>query len=151
MTKELTQKECLALLGRNYLGHLGYIAGKDPFVIPITYFHDAEEKSILSYSSNGHKIDSMRRYGRVSFQVEDISSIQDWESVLIHGTFEELTGSTAKKYLHKFAEGVQDTIELSNSEKPKFIGDFSSRLQEREMPIVFRINIKDITGKSRKS
>ena len=151
MIKDLELEECLEILGSNYLGHLGYISGKSPFVIPITYFHDAEEKSILSYSANGHKIDAMRQYQHVSFQVENIQSIQDWSSVQVHGTFEELKGSTAKKYLHKFAEGVQDTIEKRQGEKPKFISDFSSRLQEREMPIVYRIHVKSITGKIRKT
>lgn len=149
MIKDLELDECLKILGHNYLGHLGYISGKSPFVTPITYFHDDEEKSILSYSTNGHKIDAMRKYGHVSLQVENVQSIQDWSSVLVHGTFEELLGSAAKKYLHKFVQGVQDTIERTKGEKPKFIGDFSSRLQEREMPIVYRININDITGKIR--
>lgn len=149
MIKDLKLEECLEILGNNYLGHLGYISGKSPFVIPITYFHDTANKSILSYSVNGHKIDAMRRYKHVSIQVEHIASIQDWSSVLVHGTFEELSGSAAKKYLHNFSQGVQGTIEHAKGEKPKFIQDFSSRLQDREMPIVYRININDITGKIR--
>lgn len=151
MIKDLGIEECMEILGSNYIGHLGYISGKTPFVVPITYFHDAEDKSILSYSSKGHKIEAMRRYRHVSFQVENIRSIQDWSSVQIHGTYEELHGSTAKKYLHKFAEGVQETIDGLKGEKPKFISDFSSRLQEREMPIVYRIRVKDISGKVRQS
>lgn len=150
MVKDLEVEECLEFLGKNYLGHLGYISGKTPFVTPITYFHDAENKCILSYSTKGHKMDAMRSYEHVSLQVEKIQTIRDWTSVQVHGTFEELTGSAAKKYLHKFAQGVQDIIERIKGEKPKFIGDFSSRLQEREMPIVYRININDIIGKIRK-
>lgn len=151
MIRDLEIEECLEILCNNYIGHLGYISGKSPFVIPITYFHDADEKCILSYSSKGHKIEAMRRDKHVSFQVADIQSIQDWRSVQIHGTYEELNGSTAKKYLHKFAEGVQETIDGLEGEKPKFISDFSSRLQEREMPIVYRIRVKGISGKARKS
>lgn len=151
MIRDLEQEECLELLGHNYLGHLGYISGKDPFVIPITYFHDTEEGCILSYSSNGQKIDAMRKYENVCLQVEQITSIQDWKSVQIHGIFEELEGSTAKKYIHKFAQGVQDTIERMKGKKPKFIGDFSSRLQKRKLPIVYRIKITGITGKIREN
>lgn len=128
MLKDLGQQECLELLGKNYIGHLAYISGKDPCTVPITYFHDAEEKCIISYSADGHKIDAMRTYDRVAFQVENITSIQDWESVQIHGTFEELEGAAAKRYLHRFAQGVQETIKRMENEKPKFIKDFSSRL-----------------------
>ena len=150
MIKDLALEECLKILGNNYLGHLGYISGKTPFILPITYFHDAENKCILSYSTNGHKIDAMRRYEHVSLLVEQINTIQDWTSVQVHGTFEELKGSAAKKYLHKFSQGVQETVGRIKGEKPNFIGDFSSRLQEREMPIVYRINIDEIIGKIRK-
>ncbi|WP_394972999.1 pyridoxamine 5'-phosphate oxidase family protein [uncultured Croceitalea sp.] len=149
MIKDIEPAECLEMLKNNYLGHLGYVSGKSPFVVPITYFYDIEENSILSYSSNGHKIEAMRDNKVISLQVENIQSIQNWKSLQVHGLFEELLGSTAKKYLHKFALGVQATIEHSNGKKPKFISDFSIRLQERQMPIVYRINIIDIIGKTR--
>ena len=77
MTKNLEEKACLELLASNYIGHLAYISGKEPFVVPITYFHDADEKCIISYSANGHKIDAMRKYKQVSVQVEQITTIQE--------------------------------------------------------------------------
>ncbi|MFD0797273.1 pyridoxamine 5'-phosphate oxidase family protein [Maribacter chungangensis] len=149
MIKDLKQAECLELLANNYLGHLGFIAGRSPHVTPITYFFDAEERCIISYSANGHKIDAMRSYEFVSLQVEEVTSIQEWKSVLIHCTFAEEAGSTAKKYLHKFTTGVRDIIERKTGEKPKFIEDFSSKLKGRELPVVYRLHIKDISGKFR--
>lgn len=149
MTKNLEDAACLQLLSSNYFAHLAYISGEEPFIVPITYYHDVDEKCIISYSAIGHKIEAMRRHKHVSIQVEQVTTIQKWVSVQIHGTFEELEGSTAKKYLHKFAEGVQGIIKNMEGNKPKFIGDFSSRLQERKIPIVYRINIHDINGKTR--
>ncbi|TXN36034.1 flavin mononucleotide-binding protein [Flagellimonas hymeniacidonis] len=149
--KDLDIDNCLRLLGENYIGRLGFISYSCPYIIPITYFHDVEEKSILSYSSEGNKIDAMRKFPSVSLQIDEINTIQHWKSVLIHGKFEELKGSTAKKYLKKFSQGVQETISKKIDEKPKFISDFSSRLSERKLPIVFRIRIKDISGKYRAS
>lgn len=141
--------ECLELLGENYIGRLAYISWGTPHINPITYYHDAEEKCILSYSAPGFKIDAMEKQGSVAFQVDDIRSIQQWRSVLIQGRFEQLEGSTAKMHLHRFSEGVQRTIAQKEGEAPKFIKDFSSRLQEREIPIVYRIHITDIVGKFR--
>lgn len=149
MTKKLEISECLKVLNSNFIGRLAYIFGDSPYVVPVTYFHDAEEKSILSYSTIGHKIKAMRKHEDVALQVDDIQSIQKWRSVLVHGQFEELEGSTAKKYLHRFAEGVQDTIVKSNGAKPKFIQDFTSRLQKGTIPIIYRIHISNITGKFR--
>lgn len=149
MTKTMEQTECLELLADNYLGHLGFISGRSPYVTPITYFFDADEKCIISYAANGHKINAMRAYEFVSLQVEEVRSINEWRSVLIHGTFSEMEGSTAKKYLHKFTTGVQETIERTTGKKTKFISDFSSKLEGRELPIVYSIAIKDMTGKKR--
>jgi len=151
MINDLGLLDCSEVLNQNYLGRLAYISGKHPYVLPITYFHDTEEKCIISYSSEGHKIQAMRKCEWVSLQVDDIESIQRWRSVQVHGRFEELEGSTAKKYLQKFAEGVQNTISKLNGEKPKFIQDFSNRLQHQKIPIVYRIVIKDIVGKIRHS
>lgn len=151
MNKDLKISECIELLGRNYIGRLSYISHGDPYIVPITYFHDAEEKGILSYASEGHKIEAMRRYENVAFQVDEIKSIQDWRSVQVHGSFEELHGSMAKNYLHRFAEGVKNTITKQKGVTPKFIKDFSSRLQERGISIVYRISINDISGKYRNS
>jgi nitroimidazol reductase NimA-like FMN-containing flavoprotein (pyridoxamine 5'-phosphate oxidase superfamily) len=151
MIKQLNQTECLEVLRNNYIGHLGFISGRSPYVLPVTYFHNAEEKCILSYSAMGYKIEAMRKYHHIAFQVEDIKSIQNWRSVLIHGNFEELEGSTAKKELHTFAEGVQETISRIKGEKPKFIQDFSSRLQKETPPIVYRIHITEINGKCREN
>lgn len=149
MVKDLEISECLEVLGNHFIGRLSFIWGKSPHIVPVTYFHDAEEKSILSYSAEGHKLNAMRQHGSVAFQVDDIESIQNWRSVQVHGRFEELTGSTAKKYLHRFAEGVQDTIARSKNEHPKFIQDFSNRLQNGNIPVVYRIHLTDIMGKVR--
>ncbi|WP_373517739.1 pyridoxamine 5'-phosphate oxidase family protein [Pricia sp.] len=147
--KNMETLECLQLLDENYIGRLAYISWGTPHINPITYYHDAEEKCILSYSAPGYKIEAMEKHGSVAFQVDDIRSIQQWRSVLVQGRFEQLEGSTAKMHLHRFAEGVQRTIAKKEGEAPKFIKDFSSHLQEREIPIVYRIHIKDIVGKFR--
>ena len=149
MIKKLEISECFKVLASNFLGRLAYNSGKGPHIVPITYFYDAQEKCILSYSATGHKIRAMRKRKDVAFLVDEIQSIQKWHSVLVQGHFEELEGSTAKKYLRSFSEGVQDTIVKSNGPKPKFIQDFTSRLQKKTIPIIYRIHISEITGKFR--
>jgi len=149
MVKNLELSECLKILGNHFIGRLSYIHGKSPYIVPVTYFHDKEENSIISYSAEGHKLDAMRKRDSVAFQVDVIESIQEWHSVQVHGRFEELTGSTAEKYMRRFAEGVQETITRSKGTHPKFIQDFSNRLQKKNIPIVYRIHIADIKGKVR--
>lgn len=141
--------DCLAVLGNNHIARIGYIFGQSPFIIPITYYHDREEKCIISYSGEGHKIEAMRRYDIIALQVDEIESVQQWKSVLVQGRFEEMEGSDAKYYLHRFANGVNEVLSKKNKKVPKFIQDFSSKIDARGMPVVYRMVISEITGKYR--
>ena len=145
---DLEPLKCEHLLIDNYVGRLAYIAENEPYVVPSTYYFLKEERSILCFASNGHRINSLRKHDKVTFQVDRIESFRHWESVQVHGRFEELTGDSAKQYLKQFAEGVQRTIDHKNAERPHFLSHFSGRLQEVEMPVVYRIAVTLITGKS---
>lgn len=151
MVKNLSIDACLELLQNNHVGKLAYIYGQWPHITPITYCHDSDEKCIISYSAEGHKMHAMRSYGNVALQVDEIVTIQEWKSVLVQGQFEQLNGSSAKYYLHRFAQGVRSAIERQGGETPRFIKDFSSKLDDRGMPLVYRISITDIVGKYRRN
>jgi nitroimidazol reductase NimA-like FMN-containing flavoprotein (pyridoxamine 5'-phosphate oxidase superfamily) len=149
--EDLTTKECIALLGNNYIGRIAYILKGNPEIVPITYYFDPENNSIISYSSIGGKIEAMRKNNSVSFQVDEISNVVHWKSVLIHGEYEELQGITAKHLLHKFTEGVKMLVHKKEKTSPKFISEFSSKITDNGIPVVYRINIKEVVGRQRES
>ena len=93
----------------------------------------------------------MRENKSVSMVVEDIQSMTNWESVMIHGTYEELEGSTAKQKLHQFTQGVKGLLLQKEQKEVEFISEFSSKLYSRGVPIVYRINILEIRGKRREA
>lgn len=148
--KDLTKEQCLTLLKENYIGRLGYMAKGSPEIIPITYFYDSKMNSILTYSGVGGKIEAMRKSTSVAFQIDEITSLDNWKSVLILGEYEELTGIDAKHLLHVFSEGVKKVILEKENRSTEFIGDFSSKLDTDGYPIVYRINISEIKGKQKK-
>ena len=150
MIKNLEASECLKILKQNYIGHLAYIFQNRPFVIPITYFYDQKTNSIIGYSSEGHKTKALRILSAVSIEVSEIESVNNWQSVLVHGKYEELNGSQAKSYLHSFSAGIKDIIRQKEEKNPQSISDFSSKIYDEEVPIVFRISLDEITGKQRK-
>jgi len=151
MTKDLETRECIELLSNNYVGHLAFISQREPSVIPITYYYDQENNAIIGYSAKGHKIDAMRTNSMVSLEVEEIKSVNNWKSAHVHGTFEELKGIDAKYLLHKFAQNVKKLIAQKEGSHPEFISEFSSKIHGEGIPIVYRINIQEITGKYRES
>ena len=150
MIKILTKKDSLQLLESNYIGHLAYIYRNRPFIVPVTYFFDSENNLIIGYSSEGHKINAMRKNKEVALEVSEIESVSDWNSVVVHGTFEELEGSDAKAYLHSFSLGVKNLIIKKKQKELDFISQFSSKISNDDMPIVFIIKIDEITGRIRR-
>jgi nitroimidazol reductase NimA-like FMN-containing flavoprotein (pyridoxamine 5'-phosphate oxidase superfamily) len=149
MIKNLIAKECIEILSNNYIGRLAYIAEGQPLVVPITYYYDQPNNRIISYSTEGLKIESMRKNGIVSLEVDEIISVNRWRSVLALGLFEELSSIDAKHQLHQFAQGVKNTIASKEKGNPQFIGEFSSKLKAEGIPIVYRLAINKITGKQR--
>jgi nitroimidazol reductase NimA-like FMN-containing flavoprotein (pyridoxamine 5'-phosphate oxidase superfamily) len=140
-----------ALLGNNYVGRLAFIAKGEPHIIPITYFYDKENNRIISYSSEGHKVEAMRRNKQVALCVDEISSVSKWQSVLVHGEYQEVSGSDAKYVLRLFAEGVKAVIAEKENKKLQFINEFSSKLESLKSPVVYQIKITETTAKYRDS
>lgn len=147
----LTNSESIRLLKGNYTGHLGYIYQDKPYVLPITYYYDKDDHSLISYSADGHKIDAMRQNTAVTLLVEEVKSSNNWQSVMAHGTYEELQGTDAKFKLHQFTEGVKGLILAKEHRETEFISEFSSKLYSRGIPTVYRIKILEITGKRKET
>ena len=148
-TKNLKQSERERLLGNNFIGHLAFVDKGVPYTIPITYYFDHENNRIISYSSEGHKVKAMRKNPQVALCVNEIDSMSEWRSVLVHGEFEEVKGSDTRFVLHLFSEGVKRVIEEKEHKHLQFINEFSSKLSSGGVPIVYQIKITDSTSKYR--
>ncbi|WP_158839898.1 pyridoxamine 5'-phosphate oxidase family protein [Polaribacter sp. L3A8] len=147
MVTNLNDNECVQVLSNNYIGQLGYIYIDRPFVIPMTYFFDKENNSIVGYSEDGHKTMAMRNYRKVSLQVSEKKNDHICNSILVHGIYEELSGSGAKKHLHEFSAGIKELISKKEHKNLHCISDFSHKINTKNTPIVFKIIIDEITGK----
>lgn len=145
MIKPLSKKQCELLLSQNYIGHLTYVYQNRPFVVPITYLY--KDNQIICYSGEGHKITAMRLHAPVALEVAEITSIKDWKSVVAHGNFKELEGPDAKALLHEFSLGVKEAILQAEHNDLDFISEFSAKIRGNDIPIVFVINIDELTGK----
>lgn len=84
----LSPSEITALVARNRVARLAVALDNHPYVVPITYGYDGS--NLYGVSAAGRKIDVMRRQPRVSVLVDEISGPNQWRSVVIDGTYEEL-------------------------------------------------------------
>lgn len=149
MIKDLSESGIKELLKNNYVGCLGFISGKSPYVLPVTYYFDQEENFIISYALEGHKTRALRENPMVSLNVFEKDAMDRWRSVLIHGVYEELHQIDAKYYLKEFSEGIRKLLEERGKDDDWFIKDFSIKSESEGIPLVFRIRIGEWSGKYR--
>lgn len=145
----LEKPECIQLLKTNYISHLAYIYKDRPFVTPISYYYDEINNTIIGYSGEGHKIKALRIYDQASIEVANIESMNHWKSVLVQGTYEELSGSHSKSQLHIFSNGIKKVIKKNENRNLQNLSEFSGKIYNNDIPIIFLIKIEEISGKQR--
>lgn len=144
MFNTLSNKRIIDLVSNTVIGRLGCHADGKTYVVPISYAYDGDY--IYARTFEGMKLTMMRKNPNVCFQVDKIESMSDWESVIIWGTFEELTDTKEREkglkiLLSKILPNVSsETVKLT-PEWPFPNNDF-----KRIDGIVYRIHITEMTG-----
>jgi uncharacterized protein len=136
MVNILSNDEARELLSAERVGRLGCIAEGDPYVVPVNYVYDGE--CAIIHSLPGRKIVAMRLNPRVCLQVDKIESNFGWRSVIVFGSYEEVTNRADRS----------QTLELLLKRFPE-LTPVETLIAEDAMapsPIVFRIRIERMTG-----
>jgi nitroimidazol reductase NimA-like FMN-containing flavoprotein (pyridoxamine 5'-phosphate oxidase superfamily) len=94
MIGQLTTEETENLLRRSLIGRIGCNDGTLTYVVPISYAYDGQQ--IYCHTTEGLKVDILRKNPQVCFEVEQLESMANWQTVIVQGTFEELTDPTTK-------------------------------------------------------
>ena len=140
--QEMTLEECRELLGSSCLARLACEMDGQPYVVPTYVAYDGTY--LFGFATMGYKIDCMRANPLVCVEIDDIKSRNEWKSVVIFGTYEELPdtpeygAARAHSYelLHKTAmwwEPASVAVEHLDYPKPY-------------APIFYRIRIDRMTG-----
>ncbi|MCL6523897.1 MAG: pyridoxamine 5'-phosphate oxidase family protein [Thermoflavifilum sp.] len=147
----LTPSQIDACLERNAIGRIGYLAENNRvFIIPVTYLFDGA--SIIAHSREGDKIDALRNSQEVCFQVDEIADHQNWQSILVWGTYEEITQQKERYYaLDRLIRKI-NMLNIHQSATQPIDLDIQAEqiLVEAEKNIVYRIRIKEKTGRFQK-
>jgi hypothetical protein len=145
MLGKLTETQINNLLTRQAVGRIGYYDGVKSYITPVTYVYDG--KYIYGQTNKGLKLSVMRSNPSVCFEVDAMTGISNWESVIAWGRFEELqdeAGVEARKFLYN---GVLDLL-TEKAVHPHEHGscqlvDDSNRIKE----FVYRIRITEKEGR----
>jgi len=144
---DLAFDECVQLLQRNSVGHLGCAKDDEPYVVPIHYSFDAEQHVIYVVSTLGQKVEWMRANPRVCLTVDEISDKNHWTTVVLNGAYEEIGDADVSNEAQKRSQRLfQQRKEWWLPAMAKHAGEATRRV------LVFQIRIDRMTGRrSRRS
>ncbi len=148
MFDTLTNKQIIDVVSGSVVGRLGCHADGKTYVVPISYAYDGDY--IYCRTFEGMKISMMRKNPNVCLQVDNTKSMSDWESVILWGTFEEITDKEERMEGLKILQSR--ILPNLSSETVKFTPEspFPTNDFNRIDGIVFRIHIEEITGRCEK-
>jgi uncharacterized protein len=149
MLGELNDVQIENLLKQQVIGRIACQENGVPYIVPINYFYDGTH--IFCHSSLGKKIEIMRKHPNVCFEVDDIKSVFNWQSVIAVGKFEEITDMDEKE---RAMQGLVHRI-MPFADKPKDHASHAIAENENDIAtkiklILFKIHLIKKTGRFEK-
>jgi nitroimidazol reductase NimA-like FMN-containing flavoprotein (pyridoxamine 5'-phosphate oxidase superfamily) len=149
MMGQLTSGEIDNLLHQAVLGRIGCSDGQKIYVIPISYVYDGQY--VYCHTHEGLKIDILRKNPTVCFEVEIIENLANWQTVIAHGVFEELTDPALRMdALQKLYDRRLPAI-TSQTTKLKEEWPFGAESLGQIEGIALRIRLDSKTGRFEKA
>ncbi|MEO1262501.1 MAG: pyridoxamine 5'-phosphate oxidase family protein [Bacteroidota bacterium] len=149
MLGNLTSHEIEQLLQSQILGRIGCHADGKTFVVPIAFAYDG--KYLYGHSREGMKVEMMRRNPKVCFEVDKMENMANWQSVIVQGEYEELFGDAARKAMGFFMTKLKPHLASQTSVPKRGLAQFHNEEQSSISSIVFRIKVKEKSGKFEKT
>jgi uncharacterized protein len=145
MLGELNEMQIQNILTSQVVGRIGCTDGKQPYIVPVTFTYDGEY--IYGQTNEGTKLNMLRKNKNVCFEVDVMTDMRNWQSIIVYGKFEELKNKAAEKareilFGRVFTLMTSSTIHAHEHEAAAKVDD-SNRLKH----VMYRIKIKKITGR----
>jgi nitroimidazol reductase NimA-like FMN-containing flavoprotein (pyridoxamine 5'-phosphate oxidase superfamily) len=149
MLGALNEEQIESLLKELPIGRIGCHANDITYIVPVNYVYDGI--NLYAHSAKGMKIDMMRKNPNVCFQADAIAGLQNWESVICWGKFEEITDMGEREHaMQKIINKVMPLMK-GNFAQPShgFTADASDVGLEMEL-ILYKIVLNKKTGRFEK-
>lgn len=82
--RDLTPAECEEFLRQHHVGRLAFLSDGSVDIEPIHYVF--VDEWIFGRTGQGTKLESIEQRPWVAFEVDDVHSLFEWRSVVVHGT-----------------------------------------------------------------
>lgn len=148
MLGELNNTQIQNILTSQVVGRMACTDGKQPYIVPVTFTYDG--KYIYGQTNEGTKLKMLRKNPRVCFEVDLMTDMRNWQSVLVYGKFEELKNKRADEAREKLFSRVFQLMTSSTIHAHEHAVNGKIDDTSRTKFIMYRIKIKKITGRFEK-
>ncbi|HET7896910.1 MAG TPA: pyridoxamine 5'-phosphate oxidase family protein [Flavisolibacter sp.] len=133
------------VLQKELVGRIGCHDNGETYIVPISYVYDGA--AIYCHTQEGKKTAMMRKNPQICFQVDEMKNMANWRSVLVQGTFEEITErderNLAMSHLLSRYRPMVSSITMHLGKYWPFHPGDATDIEG----VVFRINIKTKSGR----
>lgn len=148
MLGALTESQINNVLSSQVIGRLACADRKQPYIVPVTYTYDGSY--IYGQTNEGMKLNILRKNPNVCFEVDAMTDMRNWQSIVVYGKFEELKNAEAEKardilFGRIFSLTTSSTVHAYGHEASGKVDD-STRVKH----VMYRIKIKKMTGRYEK-
>ena len=146
MIGKLNNEEIDQLLDATLVGHLGCHFDGRTYIVPISFAR--QEDCLFGYTTVGKKVQMMRGNPDVCVQVENITNLDDWQSAIVWGRFEELSGTEEIDAMVCLVERYSEAFEALPSGSVRGRDVAPPRLDGQPVGnVLYRIRISEKTGR----
>jgi nitroimidazol reductase NimA-like FMN-containing flavoprotein (pyridoxamine 5'-phosphate oxidase superfamily) len=142
LIRKMTDDECLRTLPQVVLGRLACAEGGQPYVVPVYLASDG--KYLYGFSSLGKKIECMRANPSVCVEIDDLKSDDDWATLIVFGTYQELPDTSQYEATRMLAHEL--LRKRAMWWQPASVAVACTEQEKAFAPIFYRIRIDRITG-----
>ena len=136
------------LLHDQLIGRIGCHWDHTTYIVPISYAYDG--KFIYAITHEGMKVNILRKNRQVCFEVENILELDNWQTVICWGEFEELADGTERHEGLEILYHRHLPIQTSATTKLSPEWPFRPTDIDKIKGVVFRIRLIKKTGRFEK-
>lgn len=137
--EEMRAGEAREVLGQLNYAHLALAKDNIPYVVPVHYAYDGRD--LYVYTTEGKKAEIIRANPEVCLQAEDVEDNENWKSVMVAGTAEQITDEDRR----------QKALDLILKVNPKLTPAISVRWMDswvrENIEVIYRITPRSVTGR----
>lgn len=139
LIKEMNDHDIHALLHQTHLGRVAYVIDNKPYITPMMFAFNAG--ALYSFTTDGQKVAAMRKNADICIMFDQIRSLTNWSTVLVHGTYRELAEDSGKTAVAAILEARPQWWE------PAYVRTIMKDGTARGLsPIYFRVDINRLSG-----